>query len=198
MVPQIVGINTINAKYSRLSIANKTGTIEKCVVSGKWPDTPSEGEYTVYDVLDEYDPAADLSAANLSKKTGGKSFIQVVRDSWSNNEYYSAPSGTAHTQPGGLILPRKYPYFLKKAYENQITWKWHVQIPYAFWDKKFPKANYKSTDLRNADIEALWMKLKTNLCGPENANKPIFTIFRNEPAGEKWRNNGLLNPLKIN
>jgi hypothetical protein len=56
----VVGINTINAKYCRLSMADQNGVITKCVVSGRWPDTPGEGYYQVYDVLDEYDPFADL------------------------------------------------------------------------------------------------------------------------------------------
>jgi hypothetical protein len=43
---ELVGINTINAKYSRLSVANKDGLIEKCIVSGKWPDSPAKNEYT--------------------------------------------------------------------------------------------------------------------------------------------------------
>ena len=34
----IVGINAINAKYCRLTVAGKDGLIEKCIVSGRWPD----------------------------------------------------------------------------------------------------------------------------------------------------------------
>ena len=44
------------------------------------------------------------------------------------------------------------PSFLKKAYKNQTTWKWHVQIPYSYWDKKFPLSAYKSREERSAAI----------------------------------------------
>jgi len=74
---QIVGINTINAKYCRLSMADQNGVITQCIVSGKWPDTPSEGFYQVYDVLDEYDPFADLQRRRYGNKVAGKSFIYV-------------------------------------------------------------------------------------------------------------------------
>jgi len=57
---KIVGINPVNAKYCRMTVANTSGVIEQCVVSGKWPDTPNEGEYTVHELLDEFDPFADL------------------------------------------------------------------------------------------------------------------------------------------
>src|SRR5665648_909187 len=87
---QIVGINTINAKYCRLSFANINGVIEKCIVSGKWPDTPSEADCQVLHVLDEYDPFADLQRRRWGNKTAGKSFIYVIRDSWGNGEYYSS------------------------------------------------------------------------------------------------------------
>jgi hypothetical protein len=86
---KIVGIN---AKYCRLSFADPvTGTINQCVVSGKWPDVPAENEYQVYDVLDEYDPYTDLQRRRWGNKTAGKSFIYVIRDSWGNGEYYSSP-----------------------------------------------------------------------------------------------------------
>lgn len=187
---QLVGINTINAKYSRLTVANKMGTIEKCIVSGKWPDTPGvKTEYSVYDVLDEYDPAADLQRRRWGKQTAGKSFIQLVRDSWSNNEYYSAPVWYSAYTAGWVNIAQKIPAFLQKAYENQITWKWHVQIPYAFWDKKFPESQYKDVKLRTDAIDKYMDEIEENLCGTDNANKPLFTMFEMNPQGkveEQW------------
>ena len=192
---KLVGINTINAKYSRLSVANKMGTIDKCVVSGKWPETPAKGDYTVHDVLDEFDPAADLQRRKFGKQIKGKSFIQIIRDSWSNAEYYSEPIWYTSYTAGWISVAKKVPAFLAKAYENQITWKWHVQIPYAFWDKKFPEGNYKTTDLREAAITAYMDLIEDNLCDTENANKTIFTMFEINPQGkveEQW----IIKPLE--
>jgi len=77
---KMVGINTINAKYCRLSMADQNGVIQKCVVSGKWPHTPGEGFYQVYDLLDEYDPFADPQRRRYGNKVAGKSFIYVIRE----------------------------------------------------------------------------------------------------------------------
>ena len=107
----LVGINTINAKYCRLSVANAYGTIEKCIVSGKWPDTPAKVDCTIHDVLDEYDPEADLKRRQYARGIKGKSFIQVIRDSWSNNEYYSTPVWYSHIQPDGSISQGRYRHF---------------------------------------------------------------------------------------
>ena len=192
---KMVGLNTINAKYSRLGIADNTGTITKCITSGKWPDTPSSGDYNVYDVLDEYDPSADLQRRKWGNKIAGKSFIYTIKDSWSNNEYYSSPIWYSAYLSGWVDIALSVPLFLKKAYENQITWKWHVQIPYAFWDKKFPQADYKTTELRKAAINDYMDSIEDNLTGTENANKPIFTMFEINPNNGKAEEQWIIEPL---
>ena len=192
---QLVGINTINAKYCRLGVAESNGTISKCMVSGKWPETPGESDMQIIDVLDEYDPAADLMRRKWGNQVKGKSFIQVIRDSWSNNEYYSSPVWYTAYTAGWIDVARKIPAFLKAAYQNQITWKWHVQIPYAFWDKKYPEAQFKSTAEREAAINSFMDEIETNLCDTANANKPIFTFFEINAQGkteEQW----IIKPLE--
>ncbi|MBA4411124.1 MAG: hypothetical protein C0397_17115 [Odoribacter sp.] len=195
----IVGINPVNAKYCRLSVANLSGIIEKCVVSGKWPDTPGEGEYTVHELLDEYDPLADLQRRRYANKTKGKSFMMLIRDSWSNNEYYSAPLWYASYLAGWVDIAGMIPSFLKKAYTNQITWKWHIQIPYAFWDRQFPANEFETTELRKTAISDYMDSVENNLCGIDNADKPIFTFFEINPmngkAEEKWEIQPLNNKL---
>jgi hypothetical protein len=193
---KIVGINTINSKYCRLTVANPQGVIEKCVVSGRWPDNPTQGEYTVYDVLDEYDPFADLQRRRWGKKTAGKSFIMCIRDSWSNNEYYSAPLWYASYLAGWVDIATMVPAFLKKAYTNQITWKWHIQIPYAFWDKQFPKTEYANIEIRKQAIEDYMDSIEENLCGEAGADKPIFTFFDINPQNGKTEEQWIIKPLE--
>lgn len=192
---QIVGINTVNAKYCRLTEANSSGVVEKCIISGKWPDTPKEGEFTVHDLLDEYDPFADLQRRRWGNKTQGKSFIMCIRDSWSNNEYYTAPLWYAAYLAGWVDISGMIPNFLKKAYANQITWKWHIQIPYAFWDRQFPKNEYKTVDERKAAIEDYMDSIEDNLCGTDNADKPIFTFFEINPLNGKAEEQWIIKPL---
>ena len=193
---KIVGINTINSKYCRLSVANNVGVIEKCVVSGRWPDPPSEDEYTVYDVLDEYDPFADLQRRRWGNKTKGQSYIMCIRDSWSNNEYYSSPLWYAAYLAGWVDIAGMVPAFLKKAYTNQITWKWHIQIPYAFWDKQFPKTEYENIESRKQAIESYMDSIEENLCGEAGADKPIFTFFEINPQNGKAEEQWIIKPLE--
>ncbi len=192
---KMVGINAINSMFCRYGIANK-GVIEKAVISGKWPDTPGETECEVIDVLDDYDPIADLLRRKVGNQIKSKSVLFAVRDSWSNAEYYSEPIWYSAYTAGWIDIAKNIPAFLKKAYTNQITWKWHVKIPYAFWDKKFPKENYSNDNAaRQTAIEAYMDALEENLCGVENADKPIFTFFEINPQSGKAEEQWVIEPI---
>jgi hypothetical protein len=194
---KIVGINAINSKYCRLALANPaTGVIEKCMISGRFPDNPPEGEFTILDVLDDYDPFADLQRRRYAGQTKGKSFVMCIRDSWSNDEYYSAPLWYSAYLAGWVDIASMIPAFLKKAYTNQITWKWHIQIPYAFWDKQFPKTDFSSTEARKQAIESYMDAIETNLCGEAGADKPIFTFFEINPQNGKAEEQWIIKPLE--
>jgi hypothetical protein len=198
---EMAGINTLNTIFSRYSEA-KNGIIEKCIVSGRWPDQPPSGEFESFDLLDEYDPFFDLESRRLTGRIKGKSVIYSIRDSWSNNDYYSEPIWYSAYLAGWVDVARLVPSFLKKAFQNQITWKWHVQIPYAFWDRKFPATEYKDITARQAAIEEYMDRVEENLCGSDNADKPIFTFFEINPhngkAEEQWIIEALDNKYKEN
>ncbi len=138
---------------------------------------------------------ADLQRRKWGKKIAGKSFIYTIKDSWSNNEYYSSPIWYSAFLSGWVDIATSVPQFLKTAYKNQITWKWHVQIPYAFWDKKFPATDYKTTAERKTAINDYMDTIEDNLCGTENANKPIFTMFEINPNNGKTEERWIIEPL---
>jgi hypothetical protein len=198
---RVAGINGIDARYCRISEADPSdGVIKYCVVSGRWPDIPTTGEYEVIEVLDEYDPLADLQRRKIANTTKGKKFVYILRDSWSNNGYYSEPIWWCAYLAGWTDIASIVPAFLKKAYANQINWKWHVQIPYSFFDKKFHAGEYENVKDRQEAIEAFMDEIEENLCGTENSDKPIFTFFSlNEVTGkaeEQWVITALDNKYK--
>jgi hypothetical protein len=185
---KIVGINNINALRCRLTEQDKNGNL-KCVVSGDFPESPKADNYRVYDVLEEYDPADHLDRLRIGGKVAGKSFIYPLRDSWSNNDYYPLPIWWSAKLAGWIDIAASVPKFLKKAYENQITWMWHVQIPYAYWDKKYPVEKYPKEEDRAAAIVAEMDTIEDTLTGEDNAHKTLFTMFEvgnNGKAEEQW------------
>lgn len=190
----IIGLNPVNALWRRYT---KLGNISesKCLVSGYWPDTPSSDQYQVLDVLSEYDPDMHADILNfLGKMKNG--FIFPIRDSWSNNDLYGMPIWWPAYVLGWVEIAHLIPAFLKKAYRNQVTWKWHVQIPYSYWEKKYPEQDY-TPEQRKEEIQRFMDKTEQNLCGLENAEKPIFSNYAvNEMNGrieEEWKITPLAN-----
>lgn len=196
----LAGINAVNSLYSRYTIRSAGGEIENCFISGRWPELPvDKSEYKIVPVLSEYDPEEDLNRLRLDKKITKSTIIYPLRDSWSNRDYYSAPAWWPVKEAGWLEVAKVIPLFLKKAYENQITWKWHVKIPYNWFDRKFPETDYKTKDLRQAAITAFLDSFERNLTAPENASKALFTMFEIGPGGkaeEQWIIEALDNKYK--
>lgn len=198
---EIVGLNPLNALFYRYTLPDAWGAC-KCIVSGNWPSTPGTSDVDNVQVLDclmDYDPDLHLEWMKIAGKMN-KPFVFPVRDSWSNNDYYGEPIWLPSYVLGWVDIAHMVPMFLKKAYKNQITWKWHVQIPYSYWEKKFPPNDYKDPDARKKAINTYMDKIEDNLCGLENAEKPLFTNYAiNEANGkieEEWKITALDNKYK--
>lgn len=195
---RIVGLNPLNAYFCRLSERSADGR-EKCVISGKWPDTPGQSDYKALDVLLEYDPELDLDIRRFEGKARD-STVMVIRDSWSNRDTYGEPIWLACFLAGWIDIAKQVPKYLQKVYKNQATWKWHIQIPYAFWDKKFPEADFDGkVEDRQKAIQDYMDDIEQNLLGVDNAEKPIFTFYAVNDQGkieEEWKITPLDNKSK--
>lgn len=196
----ICGMNPLNALFYRYTVPDAYGAC-KCVVSGDWPGMPGtrDSNTRVLDVLMEYDPELHLEWMR-SKGRLRNPFVFPIRDSWSNNDFYSEPVWLPAYILGWVDVAHMVPTFLQKAYKNQITWKWHVQIPYSFWDRKFPSQDFTSPSERSKKIQEYMDEVEQNLCGLQNAEKPLFTHYNvNEGSGrieEEWKITALDNKYK--
>jgi hypothetical protein len=194
---KIVGLNPINAYFFRISTRDNNGA-EKCVVSGKFPDSPSKEDFQVYDILLDYDPEMDLQMRRFAGNAN-KSAVLMIRDSWSNRDTYSEPVWLSAYLAGWIDIAKSVPKYLQKVYKNQATWKWHIQIPYSFWDRKFPLSEYDDPSERQTAISAYMDDIETNLLGADNAEKPLFTHYAVNDAGkieEEWKITPLDNKSK--
>ncbi len=185
----MAGLNPLNALFRRFTEMNNYGSA-KCIISGAWPEVPQQGEYTVLPLLSEYDPEMEAYVLKMGNKIKG-GFVYPIRDSWSSHPVYSMPIWWPAFVLGWVDIAHMIPSFLKKAYKNQVTWKWHVQIPYSYWDRKFPMNEFKNPEERKSAISKYMDNIEQNLCGVENAEKPIFTNYAvNEMNGrieEEWK-----------
>lgn len=185
---KIIGLNTINSLYYRFTEPQDTLGSQNCVISGSWDLSPSA--YAILPLLSDYSPENHAELLRFSGKLK-QGFVYPVRDSWSNDDIYGEPIWWPAYVAGWVDIAHMVPQYLKKAYKNQTTWKWHVQIPYSYWDKKFPLSEFKDSTLRGQAINKYMNDIERNLLGPENAEKPIFTNYAvNEMNGrieEEWK-----------
>ena len=185
---KIIGLNTINSQYFRFTEPLDALGSQNCVVSGSWDLSPSS--YSILPLLSDYSPENHAELLSfMGKMKGG--FVYPVCDSWSNDDIYGEPIWWPAYVAGWVDIAHMVPQYLKKAYKNQTTWKWHVQIPYSFWDKRFPLTEFKDANLRRQAIDKYMSSIEKNLLGAENAEKPIFTNYAvNEMNGrieEEWK-----------
>lgn len=198
---KIIALQPINALYVRLTEPNIHGEC-KAIVSGCWPGAPGTNgdKPMVYDVLRDFDAESHLEILKASGRTS-KPIMCVVRDSWGSDDIYSEPVWMPAYRLGWVDVAHMVPTFLKHAYENQVSWKWHVQIPYSYWEHKFPAedSRYDTPEKRQAEVNKVINEIEANLCGAENGEKPLFTHYSTNEQGkveEEWKITALDNKYK--
>lgn len=195
---KIVGLNTVNSLYFRHTVPDDYGR-HNTVVSAYFPLQAESNPFKVLPCLQEFNPEMHADALMMAR-SHKEGFVMSVRDSWSNDDIYGEPIWLPAFVCGWVEIAHMVPLFLKRAYRNQITWKWHVQIPYSYWDTKYPEKKYKDPKQRQMDIQRDMDKMEQNLCGLENAEKPLFTHYSvNEMNGkveEEWKITALDNKYK--
>lgn len=182
---KIVRVQILNARHCRISV-DKT----KLLVYGDFKNTyPAEDETVVYDMLNEDDPFYDLELRRDTGKLKGVKAIAFprIRNYFSNNDYYAAPDWQSAQESGWIDIAHKIPEFLNRAYQNAMHLMWHVQIPATYWEKQFPRSEYKNVEQRKQLIQDFMDKFEKELTDTKNANKSLFTQYYIDESG---RTNG--------
>ena len=174
------------AQYCRFEIMNK-GLISKVFISGNFPDSKEE-DIASYFCLNPENPNETLDLLTLGTKQIKAPIIYPIRDLFAGNSYYGLPEWEPARQSGWLDIAEQIPTFLKAMYNNQINIKFHIKIPYAYWERQFPENIYRDRDQRKLLIEAEMDSIEATLSGSENAHKAIISQFQTNEKNveEKW------------
>jgi hypothetical protein len=102
-------------------------------------------------------------------------------------KYYQLATWTSIIVSKWLDLANSIPRFKLALMENQITIKYHIQMP-DYWMKwKYPKFDTLPKEERKLKTEAEIKKFDDFLVGVEKSGKSITSIFKTDPAtGKEW------------
>lgn len=186
---EIYSANVFKAKNCRLE-KRKEGKLEidNLLLLPNW-DTKDEKAMQTVKVLNALSWNTDENI-ELAKKLG-KFCLPLGLGSAMNSYYSEAPWDVARNS-GTLDMSLKIAEYLDKMFDNQMSIKYHIKIPYAYWDKKFPKEEYSTPEKkqeRQKLIEAEINKIEESLTKAKSARKALITHFeigKNGNAEEQW------------
>lgn len=185
----IYSVDTFKPKNCRFEKRKKDKSdINNLLIMPDW-SKPSEDDLQTISILNQqsWDIAETIEAAKKLKK-----FCYPLSLGSIINNYYSEAPWDVSRNSGTLDISLKIVEYLDKMFTNQISPKYLIKIPYAYWEKKFPISDYPTPELmqkRQTLIEAEIDKIEKALTEPKNAGKAIITMFeigRNGNAEEQW------------
>jgi len=177
---RIVRIFSNEATYCRWEkIDLDTGRILHCYVSANWPN-PRVSEIVKVPVLDPYDTLASLRDGSEYK------YIVPVNLPSPGKSYYQLVPWDGARSNGWIDIANEIPRFKKAMFNNQMSIKYHVQIPYEYWDKKFSAAGKKLTEeAKQAMITDELHRLNNFLKGSENAGMSFVSHYGTDPISKR-------------
>lgn len=187
-----IGISTINARKGRYERLDDNTDLIRGLIIADWRNPTNAVRLPV---LDMNDPEGHLDDLRFMGKTKNLNIVYPVMNDFSNNYIYPAPDWQVAKNAGWLEISNSVPKMIKKMYTQQITWKWHVKIPYAYWEKKYPVTEFKDIKARQALINTELDSLESNLIGEDNAGKAIITHFEINPTNGKAEEQWIIEPL---
>jgi hypothetical protein len=189
---QINKMNVLDPAYCRHSMMDpKILRIEKTYYSANWP-LPG----------DEY--LSEIPTFNPSKYVPGKAypdskFTYPVFYRSFNKSYYSLSIWNGVRKSGWLGIANKVPALKSAIMANQMTIKYHVEIPEQYFKKRYPSPDF-TKDQVEAAVQRKIDELNDFLTNVENSGKSLVTFtYYNEVLQKEypgWKINVIDNKLK--
>jgi hypothetical protein len=190
---KIVALSTQEAAYCRWQKQNpNNGLVEYCYINANWTSyTNAEDDLnTKVAVIDPYyDVTTSIRESGehkliypLSYPTPGKSLYQLAH--WNSIR-----------TSNWLDVAQSVPELKKYMYDNQITLKYHVQIPDSYWTWKFSDWDSKEDKEKIALIDAELTLFEKVMTGRKAAFKSFISSYEVEPQTGKEFGKWIITPL---
>jgi hypothetical protein len=168
------------AANTRMGLINpKTGLPDYFYIADSWPNPKDEDIQTVPGYNPKNPTANPKFIQQFCQPSIGKAYYQLAY--WLGSETW-------------VKVQNKVPELINSFIENQMNLKYHVQIPFSYFDKLIKPENYGSNEAYLAAYEnekTLTMDgIDEQLSGPANSGKNLFSMYGidddGKPVGE-WK-----------
>jgi hypothetical protein len=172
---KVVSISAQEAMNSRWSKQNPKGIIEKCFINANWADGGKidSPETVIVPVIDPYyDPVSAVQQRKEFK------YIYPISFPTPGKTYYQLASWHSVYRNKWLSFAAKIPAFKEAIMKNQISIKYHIEVPDYYWSWKYQDWAKMSTDERTKVRTTELTEFNKVLQGETNAGRSIMTTSR--------------------
>ena len=193
---EINNVNHLEAEFTRLSVQNtKSKVIEKIGLLADWTEsgTPIEIE-----LLNPKKSDKETVFKQFKKK---KKFALHSTFPSPGRTYYAVPPHIAiYRKDGWLEYSNGIPLLLNKMIKNQVTLKYHIQIPYSYWQTVHKEWDNLTQEKRDEHINGVMLEMDTWLKDKSNDFKSFKSHFATDPVTGKplagWKIEAIDDKLK--
>lgn len=182
--------------HCRWAVADEQGFIPHLYVSAEWPN-PKHDYYTKIPALHVDFPLMDLlNRRDAGKLKGGDSLVMPIRLNNGGGIYYDkTPWDAIRSQ--WLPVATNIPKMKAALLENQMTIKYHIKVPYSFWERKFGNewSNW-TKEVQNAKIREWRESFDKFLKGYENAGKSFVSHYDRDEYNGKIYDEIIVEPIE--
>jgi hypothetical protein len=181
---KIVGISEQESAYSRWGIQNPdSGLVDYCYINACWGNFKSDSDKTTtkVPVLDPY-----FDAVGNLKAMGEHKVIYPISYPTPGKTYYQLAHWNSVRSSGWLDVAQSIPKFKKYLFENQITLKYHIQIPNTFWEWKY--RDWESMPLveKKEKINEELKQFEDVMSGADGSFKSLFSSYMADEDGKEY------------
>lgn len=179
-----VWLTTKEAAFCRHSLQNKTtGRIPYTYVNADWASHGVDHELT--QKIPVIDPMYDLPE-DVKNRTDGPHYTYPISYP-TGKVYYQLANWNALRKSKWLELANKIPAFKLAVMKNQITLKYHIQIPEYYYEWKYGEKTWaKYTDAERKEKKETEIKaINDYLRGEEQAGKSLVTAYKFDKINHK-------------
>ncbi|MCO6501355.1 MAG: hypothetical protein J5I47_13400 [Vicingus serpentipes] len=196
---KITSIRHQEAKHCRWSVL-EDGRSKYCGISSEWGTNESvtAENCTVVMVADPWMTVDELKG--WLKKNKVKKFIYPVSVPSIGKVYYQKPAHDSSRKGNWNEIAKLIPTAILNTIKNAKRLQWHVQIPYEYWDREFPKGNYtnEKEGKREEDMRAKMDEVDNFLSGADNSGKTFYSHYGTDPITKKEYSGWKFTPLDGN